>query len=521
MAKNMVQVRSSGGGMYSAPDVKLGRSSFNRSHRHKTTFNASKLVPILVDEVLPGDTFTCSMNGFARIFSPLDAPVMDDIEVETHFFFVPTRLLWDNWENFLGAHDAAGAQDTTYTVPIISQSSAFVVPEGTVGHYMGLPKGLDFQDVKVISLPGRAYRLIYNEWFRDQNLIDEVTFDSGDGPDSVTYYTYAPYNSAKKHDYFTSALPYLQKGDVQTMFGVSSVDVETLAVQGNNVTVESGSGQRDLDASTADLTIDTTNTGSPLFIDLTGVGFDINSLRESLAIQRMLERDARAGTRYNEQIKAHFGVTVPDFRVQRPEYLGGSRGYINISPVANTSDTASADQGELKGVGTGIISGGWAKSFVEHGYIVGLIRARGTLSYFQGLDRMWSRQTREEFYYPELANLGEQAVLNKELYISNTPATDDAAFGYQERWAEYRFKKSLITGNFDPNVSGSLSFWHLSEDFSSLPALNQTFIEDHTPMDRITTVDTEDDFIVDINFDYRCARPIPVRSIPSLLGMRF
>ncbi len=244
---------------------------------------------------------------------------------------------------------------------------------------------------------------------------------------------------------------------------------------------------------------------------------DINTLRQNVAIQRLLERDARGGTRYVEIIKAHFGVTSPDYRLQRPEYLGGGKSFINVSPVANTSSTAGEDQAELRGIGTGVLSGhGWAKSFTEHGYIMGLIRARGDLTYFQGLDRLWSRSTRYDFYIPALANLGEQSILNKELFISNVAATDDAVFGYQERWAEYRMKHSRVVGVMNPDVSGSLSFWHLAEDFSSLPSLNTAFMEDQTPMARVTTVDTEPDFLLDVWFDYKCARPLPVYSIPSL-----
>jgi len=522
MAKNMVSVRGSHRASYSAPDVRIGRSQFNRSHRHKTSFDAGELIPFYVDEVIPGDTFTMKMNAFARIFSPLGAPIMDDIEMSIDFFFVPCRLVWDNWKYFMGEHNAAGAQDTSYTIPIIT--TAATVAESTPLAAMGVPIGLDCSLEDVNALPIRAFYLIYNEWYRDQNLIDEVNVPTTDAQTALGNGSFP--KSAKRHDYFTSCLPYLQKGDAQGVLGTqTTLDVETNAVQGNDITIVSGSGQRDLDSSGANVIVDTTNTGSAMFVDVSSLSVDINTLRESLAIQRMLEKDARGGTRYNELIKAHFGVTVPDYRVQRPEYLGGGKGYINISPVANTSPvdaTASPDgedwdSGRLAGTGAGTLRGGFAKSFTEHGYVLGILRARGELSYQQGLDRMWSRSTREDFYFPDLAHLGEQAVLNKELWIQGD-ATDDDVFGYQERFAEYRFKKSLVTGVFNSDHTGTIDYWHLAEDFASQPALNQTFIEDATPMSRVTTVTSQPDFIIDGFFDLRCARPMPVRAIPSILG---
>ncbi len=524
--RDMVQVRRSGVHEYKGPDAKIGRSQFNRSHGLKTTFDASYLVPIFVDDVLPGDTMTMKLNGFSRIFSPLDAPVMDNITLETFFFFVPNRLVWANWIYFQGEHDAAGAQDTDFTIPILADGHTIDHDGGVSGSdlaaYFGIPDGLQTTQVEISCLPFRCYNRIYNEWFRDQNLTDEVLMDTDNGPDSVL----ANFNllkSAKKHDYFTSALPYLQKGDPVSIALLGDIRVETKAVDDADIaiwsTVNADYQRMDVD-SAVNVEASPTAGGiaNRMYVDLSSTsGLTINALRESVAIQRLLERDARGGTRYVESIKAHFGVTSPDFRLQRPEYLGGGKSFINISPVANTSSTAGEDQGELRGIGTGVINGhSWAKSFTEHGYIIGLVRARGDVTYFQGLDRHWSRSTRYDFYIPALANLGEQSILNKEIWISNA-AADDLVFGYQERWNEYRTKASKLTSKMNPDAASSLSFWHLAEDFGSLPALNTSFIADNTPMDRITTVDSQPDFLLDLWFDYKCARPIPVRSVPSLV----
>ena len=530
---DMVNVRrTSGHSFRERPQVRIGRSQFNRSHGLKTTFDASYLYPILVDEVLPGDTFTLKMNGFCRIFSPLDAPIMDNIEVETFFFYIPTRLLWSNWEYFQGAHDAAGAQDTDYTIPIMGAGLTVATVAGASGAarlaaHLGLPEGLDSSNCEVSALPFRAYSRVWNEWFRDQNILPELTENTGNGPDTVGNYVLK--KRAKKHDYFTSCLPYLQKGEDVTIPFAGQAEIWYNQDVGGEPTIYlpdndpgfGGPGYYRLDTDTTRLDVSATSglANNVLYAELSTVtgGFSINALRQSVAIQRLLETDARSGTRYTEILKAHFGVTAPDYRLQRPEYLGGGKSYINVSEVANTSATATEDQGELRGIGRGTISGhGFAKSFVEHGYILGLICARGDLTYQKGVDRMWTRQTRYDFYMPALANLGEQSVLNKEIYVSNVPATDDAVFGYQERWAEYRFAHSRLAGLFRSDAAGSLDFWHLSEDFASLPALNSTFIEDQTPMSRVTVVDTADDFILDAWFDYKCARPLPVFSVPSL-----
>lgn len=517
--------RPSGASRYRPPEMRHGRSQFNLTHSHKTTYEVGQLIPYFLMEIIPGDTVTCRMEAFQRIFSPLDAPIMDDIEAAIDFFFVPNRLTWDNWEKFLGASDEAGAQDTDYTIPIMATG---VVTSGPLV-YMGVPAHAEASSVDISALPRRAYGLIYNEWYRDQNLIDKVAVATDNGPDAMVA-SRTIYKSAKKHDYLTSALPYLQKGDPVTVALLGSAPITGPAAGSATAVLQRG-------ALTTTLDLDLGGTGvagdpvvtavgvlsepNQLYADLTGVsGVSINALREAEAIQRLLERDARGGTRHPELIRAHFGVDVPDYRTQRPEYLGGGRGMINVSPVANTSSTATEDQGQLTGVAAGGLRASWAKSFVEHGYVLGILRARGQLSYQQGLDRLWSRSTKLDFLWPELTNLGEQPIYNREIYIEND-ATDDAVFGYQERYAEYRWKRSLITGKLNSDASGSLDFWHLAEDFSATPGLNQTFIEDATPMARITTVDSEPDFIIDGRFDLRVARVLPVRPTPSLAPARF
>lgn len=521
--RDMVQVRRSGDSYRREPDIKIQRSQFNRSHGVKTTFDASVLVPILVDEVLPGDTFTCKLNGLIRILSPLEAPIMDNIEVETHYFFVPARLVWDNWEKFMGAQDNPG-DSIDYTIPVLSSGSC---DEGEIFDYMGVPLGTDFTQNPINVLPIRAYRLIWNEWYRSQDLQDSLVVDTSDGPDTTSGISSLK-KRGKKHDYFTTCLPFLQKGDEVTLpltnapiLGIAATDQAPSLTPGTVYETSTGATTFAQAYASTEMVFEATapSGATPaIYADLSASGVSINALRESVAIQRLLERDARGGTRYVELLHSHFGVVSPDFRLQRPEYLGGGKSFINVSAVANQSATATENQGELRGVGQGVISGhGFAKSFTEHGYVLGLMSARGDLTYQKGLDRMWARSTRYDFYVPALQNLGEQAVLNKEIYVSNN-ANDDLVFGYQERWAEYRYKPSILTGLMRSDATGSLDFWHLSEDFGTLPTLGSTFIQDATPMARVTTVPTEPDFILDAWFDYRCARPLPVYSVPSLMG---
>ncbi len=417
------------------PKAQIQRSSFDRSFGHKTTFDAGLLIPIFVDEALPGDTFNLNMTGFARLATPLK-PIMDNLFMETFFFFVPNRLLWDNWEKFNGAQDDPG-DSTDFTIPLISASTVGV---GTMGDYMGLPTATA-APIQFSVMWFRAYNLIWNEWFRDQNLQDSAFISTGDGPDSGGA-NYALRRRGKRHDYFTSCLPFPQKGASVDLPLGTSAPITHDGVNNDDVAVVSSitGFTHTLDTPVSVLEYDVPNVGGvPLYADLSAAtAATINELRQAFQIQRLLERDARGGTRYTEIIKAHFGVSSPDARLQRPEYLGGGSTPVIISPIAQTGGATGAtpedQQGNLAAIGTAAFSGhGFTKSFTEHGVLLGLMSVRADLTYQQGMHRMFSRSTRFDFYWPALAHLGEQAVLQQEIFTSGTPAEDDLVFGYQER----------------------------------------------------------------------------------------
>lgn len=519
----MKSVMSSQHSFAQVPQADIQRSKFDRSHGLKTTFDADKLVPILVDEVLPGDTHTLNTNIFGRLATPIN-PIMDNLFLETFYFFVPMRLIWEDTERFFGERDNP-TDSIDYTIP---QSTLGSVPEGSIADHMGLPVGVSNLSVSV--LPFRAYYLIYDEWFRDQNLQNSPDVQKGssgvrgnntDYPVMLDLLT-----RGKRHDYFTSCLPWAQKGDsVNIGFG-SQAPVSTDGPQGSQVqvafptsTLPNDYRQLVTSGSVATLGTTTQAEGNVLYADLSAAeAVSINTWRQAFQIQKFLERDARSGTRYIEKIKGHFGVTSPDARLQRPEYLGGDSQMINVHPVPQTSSTdATTPQGNLSAFGTVAgQQGGFSKSFTEHGYIIGLANVRADLTYQQGLNKLWSRETQYDFYWPVFAHLGEQAVLNKEIYAQGSPI-DDQVFGYQERYAEYRYKPSLITGKFRSDASASLDAWHLSQDFDSLPTLGDTFIKSNTPLDRVIAVQDEPHIIMDCYFNYTSVRPMPVYAPPGFV----
>lgn len=565
--------RNSNSRFAQAPQVDIQRSTFDRSSGHKTTFNAGKLVPIYVDEVLPGDTFEMKTSAIIRGSTPI-FPVMDNANLDIYFFFVPNRLVWDHWKEFNGENTTNKWEQTVeYSIPQMAAPSGNgeVVgwEKGTLADYMGIPTligpGAPQSEAQwtVNHLPFRAYCLIWNEWFRDQNLQDPVLIDTGDSQtngthlkpetDPIVSQNQAALTGAnllpvnKYFDYFTGALPEPQKGpDVLLPLGntapviTMNSDIKGITTsspglriksntpintQANLAVAPGGYGTGNLIHTTANVDLANGNIiPANLYADLgNATAATINELRLAFQLQRMYERDARGGTRYIEIIKSHFGVTSPDARLQRPEYLGGERIPINIDQVIQTSGTmeGTTPQGNTGAYSLTGNQGSYFKhSFVEHGYVLGLACVRTEHTYQQGLEKIWNRKNRFDFYWPALANIGEQAILNKEIYLQSYEKDNEQAFGYQEAWAEYRYKPSRVSSAFRSNITGSLDAWHYADYYEELPKLSAEWVQEtYKNVDRTLAVQStlEDQYIADFWFKCTCTRPMPIYSIPGLI----
>lgn len=555
------RIRVKGHRFSDAPAMYMRRTKFDRSHVYKTTFDSGKLIPVFVDEVLPGDTCRLNVRYFSRLATPVK-PIMDNIYLDWFFFFVPNRLVWNHWQNFcFEQEDPDDSVDYVCpTTSLVGKSDDTLHGVGTLWDYFGLPTGLPNTISGINALPFRGVYLIWNEWFRDENLQKSVkiqkgdtneVFDSSRVAEQPEWLQGIPESHlpcpprCKRHDYFTSSLPWTQKGP-----GVSIGLAGTAPVQGiatltmpNSVAVYT-TGDSDFLANmpgtlnkpgheklyqTSTYIGVRAGTGNTSVSGVSSNGwfanldessiFTINSLRTAFQMQKFYERLARGGSRYTEVLRSFFGVVSPDARLQRPEFLGSFTKMMNINPIAQTSSTNdTTPQGNLSAYGvTGAKFHGFTKSFVEHGYVFGFCCARADLTYQQGINRMWTRSTVYDWYWPTFAHLGEQAILLKEIYATGDTEQDNSVFGYQERYAEYRYKPSVICGKFRSNIKGNLDVWHLSQYFETAPKLNPEFIEEDVPIGRIIAVPSEPQFLIDIGFKYITVRPMPMFGTPGLV----